>query len=374
MLPTLVVMTSPSALAASIEEAAFEPDALPAMFEKLSSAVGSELGMIFSLDEGRPEILGSTRAQDLQMAYAAGGWHTQDIATQSIKRLAPGGVRLSHEFMDERMFSRHPFFQDLLNKHGGPYGVGWHCAMGDEQFVFALMRPKAFTQETVQLLEQIRPVANSTMLLATRVLDARARGMADSLEANGAASMLLNEKGHVSYVSRAAEKLLDQDFHIRQGMLWASDPVANLRLGQLFHAARDPLGASSPPQFQVSRRNGRRPIVLVSHRVRGHALDVLPGARLLLTLLDLDARPQPPAALLRAIFNLTPAEAEVAIRLAAGESPQEISDQIGVALSATRQYIKSVMAKTDTHRQAELVALLARLPGGPVDPDGENDR
>jgi DNA-binding CsgD family transcriptional regulator len=106
--------------------------------------------------------------------------------------------------------------------------------------------------------------------------------------------------------------------------------------------------------------------------VRGHALDVLPGARLLLTLLDLDARPQPPASLLRSIFNLTQAEADVAIRLASGESAATISEQTGLLLSTTRQYIKSVMGKTDTHRQAELVALLARLPG--TGPDPENDR
>jgi len=365
-------MISPSALAASIEEAAFQPDALPAMFETLSSAVGSELGMIFSLADNRPEILGCARSRDLQMAYAAGGWHTQDVATPVIKRLPVGGVRLSHEFTDPATLQRHPFYQEFLNKWGGPYGVGWHCTLGDERFVFSMMSPRPFTQDTVQLLEQIAPTANATMLLATRVLEARARGMADGLEANGGASMLLNEKGQVSYVSRTAEKLLDQDFHVRQGMLWASDGAANLRLGQLWQAARDPLGAAAPPQFQVSRRNGRRPIVVVSHRVRGHALDVLPGARLLLTLLDLDARPQPPASLLRSIFNLTPAEADVAIRLAAGQSAEVISEQTGLLLSTTRQYIKSVMGKTDTHRQAELVALLARLPGN--EPDAENDR
>jgi hypothetical protein len=44
-----------------------------------------------------------------------------------------------------------------------------------------------------------------------------------------------------------------------------------------------------------------------------------------------------------------------------GLSLQEIADARGLSVATVRSHTKAVLAKTGTHRQAELVGLLARL-------------
>mgnify|MGYP001547476915 CR=1 FL=1 len=64
---------------------------------------------------------------------------------------------------------------------------------------------------------------------------------------------------------------------------------------------------------------------------------------------------------LRQLFRLSPAEAAIAISLATGADLQEIAEERNVKLNTLRSQIASIMAKTNTRRQAELVALVARL-------------
>ena len=61
------------------------------------------------------------------------------------------------------------------------------------------------------------------------------------------------------------------------------------------------------------------------------------------------------------IFRLTPAEARLAARLACGESLEEASERLAVSLGTARNQLKAIFTKTETNRQAELVALLWRV-------------
>jgi len=63
---------------------------------------------------------------------------------------------------------------------------------------------------------------------------------------------------------------------------------------------------------------------------------------------------------LRSRFMLTPAEVQIALGIAEGKTLAAIAKMRGVAVSTARGQLKSVFVKTGTHRQAELVALLAR--------------
>jgi DNA-binding CsgD family transcriptional regulator len=66
--------------------------------------------------------------------------------------------------------------------------------------------------------------------------------------------------------------------------------------------------------------------------------------------------------LLRSAFGLTIAEARLASRLASGDSLDDAANMLCVTKNTARVQLKAVFAKTSTHRQAELVALLMGLP------------
>jgi DNA-binding CsgD family transcriptional regulator len=73
------------------------------------------------------------------------------------------------------------------------------------------------------------------------------------------------------------------------------------------------------------------------------------------------------ASRLRELFGLTTAEARLARAMARGTSLQGFATAAGISEGTARAQLKSVFAKTNTHRQAELVALLARV-AAPIRP------
>ncbi len=60
------------------------------------------------------------------------------------------------------------------------------------------------------------------------------------------------------------------------------------------------------------------------------------------------------------LFDLTPQEGKLALLLAAGHTISEASEQLGVAVSAARNYSKSIYAKLDIRGQHDLVRLVSK--------------
>jgi DNA-binding CsgD family transcriptional regulator len=80
-------------------------------------------------------------------------------------------------------------------------------------------------------------------------------------------------------------------------------------------------------------------------------------------IVDPELNVEPPAALLRRLYGLTTAEADVAVRVATGAELKQISAELGVSIATVRKHLQHLFEKTDTHRQAELVRfLLAVMP------------
>lgn len=76
---------------------------------------------------------------------------------------------------------------------------------------------------------------------------------------------------------------------------------------------------------------------------------------------------QPSDNLFRARYALTPAEAALVSALAHGQSLAGYAEAKGLSVFTVRAQLKAVFAKTNVHRQGELVALFMRsaAPGKP---------
>jgi DNA-binding CsgD family transcriptional regulator len=85
------------------------------------------------------------------------------------------------------------------------------------------------------------------------------------------------------------------------------------------------------------------------------------SAHTVLILVDLERNLLPSPDVLQKMFGLTPAEAKLAIEIATGETPADIAKENLVSMATVRSQLASVLAKTQTGRQAKLVALLARV-------------
>jgi DNA-binding CsgD family transcriptional regulator len=83
---------------------------------------------------------------------------------------------------------------------------------------------------------------------------------------------------------------------------------------------------------------------------------------LTLSVTVLDTSPSPNAATIAAALGVTPAEANLCAELVRGLTVAAAAARLGIRMPTARSQLRSVFAKTETRRQAELMALLACLP------------
>jgi DNA-binding CsgD family transcriptional regulator len=71
--------------------------------------------------------------------------------------------------------------------------------------------------------------------------------------------------------------------------------------------------------------------------------------------------PLPSEERLKSLFDLTGAEARLAQRLATGDSVEEVAQRLNIKMTTARTQLAAIFAKTDTRRQAKLVAILSHI-------------
>jgi DNA-binding CsgD family transcriptional regulator len=124
------------------------------------------------------------------------------------------------------------------------------------------------------------------------------------------------------------------------------------------HAGR---GSAQPYAPIVVYRNDAPWLLVEAMPVTAFGSDFFSPGRIILLLTSLAPRRQG-AIHLSTAFGLTAAEAKLAARLASGAGIDIAAASLGVSRETARTQLKAVFAKTSTTRQAELTALIARLP------------
>ena len=79
-----------------------------------------------------------------------------------------------------------------------------------------------------------------------------------------------------------------------------------------------------------------------------------------LLIIDRETGPELDSGILRVLFALTPAEAQVTKKLGAGRSAEQIAEEMDVSLETVRTHIRRILSKTETGRQGELISLVLR--------------
>ncbi len=175
-------------------------------------------------------------------------------------------------------------------------------------------------------------------------------------------ALLLDLDGFVVASNAAATALFDSDIRVRQRRLFIRDPEARDKLriyvDQFEYAAPQIIPSVDPI---VVPRQERLPVLLRIWQIEGRARWPSPQVRALVTLIPLGPKPGPPAALLAKTFALTPSEAKLACIIARGAGPDTAAAELNISRETARNQLKSIFAKTATHRQGELVALFLQV-------------
>jgi DNA-binding CsgD family transcriptional regulator len=214
--------------------------------------------------------------------------------------------------------------------------------------------------------EEERILASFTRRLIEMAAVAGARGSGTSpaaaLNVMRLPAIALDQHGFVAEVNAAAEAVFDNDFRIKDRRLFVRDPEARALLKDAIDQLKtSPHLNPSATEPIVVQRKDKLPVIVRTWRFDGAAHGPAEDVCALLTLNALGPKPGPPAAILAKTFRLTPAEAKVASVIARGASPEIAARELNISRETARNQLKSVFAKTDTHRQSELVALILQV-------------
>jgi DNA-binding NarL/FixJ family response regulator len=193
-----------------------------------------------------------------------------------------------------------------------------------------------------------------------------ARTAIDALDGAQAPLLLLDAKGRLVHASVEADRLLHEADGLsadRDG-LCAATPALSARLRALLARAA---GSSRAPgvsgALHLRRPSGKPDLVLVAIPARYHSFGPdVERASVVLQITDPLGRATPDPAILAAAFDLTPSEAILAVDLLCGLSVGEAAAKRRRSVATMRTHLASVLAKTGTTRQSDLVRLLSRLP------------
>jgi DNA-binding CsgD family transcriptional regulator len=258
----------------------------------------------------------------------------------------------------------------------------------------AMMRSagkRPFGKETVTLLTMLAPHLKQALNTHRMLTVSRDRigALRQSVEALDVAVIALDRAGRVARMSAAAEAILEtgRGIALDGGFLRASVPAEQLRLAAMIAGAvatgsgkgeevavrsstssapesgSDPLWTPSPGGAMVILRwPPSRPLgVVVTPFHSGDVLlDDQPAALVFFS--DPDSRPGSRAAVLRALYRLTPAECRMADLLAEGFELNAVAGKMTMTIETARFHLKSVFRKTGVSRQAELMRLVMGLP------------
>lgn len=180
------------------------------------------------------------------------------------------------------------------------------------------------------------------------------------------ASIILDEQGRMLTTNAVGRALLDQGegLSLRDGHLHIEGRNINKELQEaLTSIIREQLhGETSVVRaLRVPRPGGRSDLGLVVRPVPASQWSegqVSPSAAVFISDPDLQESTSQP--ILGALFELTPAEANLATLLARGLNLAQVSVAQNISQHTARAQLKSIFAKTGVSRQAELVRLVLK--------------
>jgi len=211
-----------------------------------------------------------------------------------------------------------------------------------------------------------RALELSRQLTGLRVQNATMRGALDALAAS---AFVVGADVRLEYANARAEALLSvgrlvrRDAAGRLRFVHADDHRAVMTCVHLAGSL-----ATTGPRM-VPLRGGGEPAYLafVSPLVtepHARSRSLLPPKRCAIVfVVDPRETPRARAEQVAAALGITPAEAQLALAMLHDKTLQDYADERRISINTARVQMRSLLDKTDTHRQASLVSLLVKIFG-----------
>jgi DNA-binding CsgD family transcriptional regulator len=312
--------------------------------------------------------------RDPHLERSLATWAPRNCFIPRSRHLPSGSVSADFKLVPRREFLASDFYQGWFR----PQEIAWTVACNIDVNVDSMTHvvfgrhgrgANRFGKEDLRLLALLSPHLRQAIHLHNRLVrhEVNLRQRADILDRCAAGVVVVDAESQLVLLNAAAEVILlaCDGLHARGRRLGATDIRADRLLRSVIVGATSrrtvPVGAS----VTIEREKTARPLAVsvVPFLADDERLETRKGHALLI-LTEPDAPLAASPKQLDQLYGLTPAEARVALSLAAtGHDPSEIANELNLSAATVRTHLQRIFEKTHTHRQAELIALLYRVLG-----------
>ena len=298
------------------------------------------------------------------------------VAIDPFVNIAEGRAVRLLDLVDPTAFRSSTYYREWLVPIGVEYALGLDVReAGRFHARLRLCRARSageFTDADCRLVESLGPHLRLAVGIYSELDEARSGRelYADAMDSLTLATIVLDEHGRMVHANRLAEGMLAE----RDGISLSGDRLVfearddGRRFRELVSRAVDQFASNRPAVAQamrVSRPSGRAAYELV---VRPSPRDPLADNRRLnarvAVVIGTDPGERAPGGLsaeaVRQFFGLTPREAALALRLAAGRSLVEAARDEGMSVNTARAHLRAIFSKTGVDRQSRLVGALLK--------------
>ncbi len=342
----------------SIYEAAVVPERWSAVLGKLSEAVDAKGGVFFGVSPSANHWTASESIRPAMEHFVSSGWALRST------RMSIGlsrGLQYEHRFVTEADYGegieREPVYREFFYPYGLGHSAGTVVMLPhDDLLCISFERgveQGAFPAAGLSRLNAVRPQLLRAALLTTRLGLAQIHTAISALSAIGLPAVAVTQAGRIV----EANASFGEARHI-----WTTRGGNRIALldreadGMLRSTLETKASASIPVRDGETRRLCS---IVQTVPLKGVALDIFGTSASILILSE--AKTDKDLSLVSSLFDLTPAELDVARGLVAGLSVTAIAARRGRSVATVRNQLRGILSKTGCSRQADLVALLGTV-------------
>ncbi|TPM30884.1 helix-turn-helix transcriptional regulator [Mesorhizobium sp. B2-3-4] len=359
-----------------IYEAAFVPEIWPDVFDRLSDLSNSAGGGLGLFDERlEPTLIASELIQPVLEGIAAeGGFKTSSVTSLLMTLPPPPAFVYDADYFPSEALEANRTRLDRTRPMGIGGEIGTFIPLPTGELLLFVMerwltndRP---SREELDRLNLMRPHLARSGLIGARLRLERARAATEALTTIGLPAAVMTSKGRVLSSNRLLEALPQVFVPTAFDGLAIADAEANRLFQQTTTYGTD----VEMPVRSIPIPPGEDRDAMIVHIIplRRLAHELFSGADMLIAATALNPTNLVPSpTVLTGLFDLTPAEARLAAALSAGDNLKAVAARTNITYSTARTYLERIFAKTGTHHQAQLVALLKGAQA-PVNPSKGN--
>ncbi|MDD0972545.1 helix-turn-helix transcriptional regulator [Pseudomonas fontis] len=227
---------------------------------------------------------------------------------------------------------------------------------------------KAFGDDEKQLLARFIPHLERSIKVHMQLnrIETERNLYAGAVDQMAVGTIILDETGKVLQTNQVADRLIQEKDGIKlinDGLQvgTARDTQEFRRLVKQSLLSQKSSNPSVVEALRVQRPSGRADLGII---VRSVPLSAWSEGKqcptVVIFISDPEQQSSAPQEIVRALFDFTPAETQLAMLLANGLTLDEASEELGISRNTSRAHLRSTFSKTGVTRQTMLVRLILR--------------